>query len=396
MTRTRRQRRQRRIKQLVILVFVLIVGLAVWSYFSDGEPVGGVNNTAVIGLEVGADNNDPPNPDVTTGVGRKDSDAAAGVGAAMDTNLELTSAIQDPPPQYLPTPVVTPDPVVEPDPEPTPVVTPAPEIQLTQSLTPTANPYGDAQPEASRLATAAEQMVLNGQLVDARDMLAQALNNEPGSIDASSWRAQLGKINDTLIFSPSLKFIEDDPLAEAYVVKPGESLSVIAGRHNIPWQFIARINNIKSARSLRAGQRIKLINGPFRAVVHKLAFRLDIYLGDVFIRSFRVGLGEHDSTPPGAYQVRKGSKLENPEWVNPRTGDRFLADNPENPLGEYWVGLKGVDENTKFNEGYGIHGTIYPETIGTEASMGCVRMLAPDIEVVYQMLSETSYVDIID
>ena len=75
-------------------------------------------------------------------------------------------------------------------------------------------------------------------------------------------------------------------------------------------------------------------------------------------------------------------------WVNPRTAELFSGDNPLNPIGERWLGLQGMDEHTKDLFGLGIHGTIEPKSIGTNASMGCVRMLEGDVEKVYEMLLE--------
>jgi lipoprotein-anchoring transpeptidase ErfK/SrfK len=126
-----------------------------------------------------------------------------------------------------------------------------------------------------------------------------------------------------------------------------------------------------------------------------------VYIGEgperVFVRTFAVGLGEYDSTPVGRFRVRQSSKLINPEWVNPRTGQRFLTDDPANPIGERWIGLEGVSESVRDLGGYGIHGTIEPQTIGHQASMGCIRMLPDDIELVYELLVETlSTVEIVD
>ena len=59
---------------------------------------------------------------------------------------------------------------------------------------------------------------------------------------------------------------------------------------------------------------------------------------------------------------------------------------PDNPLGEHWIGLEGIEPATKGLEGYGIHGTIEPETIGAQASMGCVRMHANDVALLYEVL----------
>jgi lipoprotein-anchoring transpeptidase ErfK/SrfK len=108
----------------------------------------------------------------------------------------------------------------------------------------------------------------------------------------------------------------------------------------------------------------------------------------MYIRSFAVGVGENDSTPVGRFVVRPASKLINPVWRNPRTSEFFAADDPENPIGERWVGLEGTGEIAHV-EGYGIHGTIEPESIGQDASMGCVRLGDDDVAVVYECLEES-------
>jgi lipoprotein-anchoring transpeptidase ErfK/SrfK len=161
----------------------------------------------------------------------------------------------------------------------------------------------------------------------------------------------------------------------------------------VDWRFIQRINGIPSASSIRPGQNLKLVTGPFHAKVTKSTYRIDLFQGDgeeqVFVRSYRVGLGEFDSTPVGLFIVRRNSKLVNPTWINPRTREFYSADNPENPIGERWIGLEGVEERTKDLSGLGIHGTIAPNTIGTQASMGCIRMGVDDVAQVYEMLSES-------
>jgi len=119
---------------------------------------------------------------------------------------------------------------------------------------------------------------------------------------------------------------------------------------------------------------------------------MKIYAGEgpsrVLIAIFPVGLGELNSTPTGAFMVRPKSKLINPEWNNPRTGEHFASDDPKNPIGERWIGLIGVEPQNQGFKGYGIHGTVDPASIGKQASMGCVRMSDADIELVYEFLTE--------
>ncbi len=237
------------------------------------------------------------------------------------------------------------------------------------------------------------QLLDSGQLVAARQHLSDTLRSGVLSEnEAAQARGVLTDISDTLVFAPAIA--NDDPYSIEYIIRSGDTLSGIVHTMGlqVDWRFIQRINGIEQASGIRPGQNLKLITGPFHAVVHKDSYRIDVYLGDgdeqVFVRSYRVGLGEYDSTPIGLFKVRQQSKLVNPTWINPRTREFYSADNPENPIGERWIGLQGIEERTKDLTGLGIHGTIEPQTIGTQASMGCIRMHAADVTQVYEMLSE--------
>ncbi len=194
------------------------------------------------------------------------------------------------------------------------------------------------------------------------------------------------------MFSPEI--VENDPYTQAYIVQPNEFLSTIVKDQGlaVDWRFILRINGIREARNVRAGQRLKLISGPFHAVIDKSEYQLDLYLGRapnlVYVASYPVGLGEFNSTPTGLFQVRVNSKLIDPGWTNPRTRQYYASEDPQNPIGERWIGLQGLEEYNRDLAGYGIHGTIEPESIGRQSSMGCIRMLPEDVEIVYEVLVE--------
>jgi lipoprotein-anchoring transpeptidase ErfK/SrfK len=55
---------------------------------------------------------------------------------------------------------------------------------------------------------------------------------------------------------------------------------------------------------------------------------------------------------------------------------------PDNPLGTRWLAWHRGEENTS----YGIHGTNDPTGIGGEVSNGCIRMLNPEVEVLFDIL----------
>jgi len=253
-----------------------------------------------------------------------------------------------------------------------------------------------SDPAVARFSAQAEAALASNRPVDARFALNRALHAPGASAsDRHSLRTRLTDLNAKLVFSSVAT--PGDPLAETYAVQSGDSLAKIVAMHdlNVDWRLVQRINALSDPRKLRVGQKLKLVSGPFHAVVNKRDYRLDLYadLRDpdgnrLYIRSFPVGLGEHDSTPPGKFTVKSGSKLVDPYWVNPRTGQRFANTDPLNPIGERWIGLEGADPASANLTGYGLHGTIDPASIGHDASMGCVRMLGEDVEVLYELLQE--------
>lgn len=267
------------------------------------------------------------------------------------------------------------------------------------------------QGQAKRLLDESARLVQQNQLVQARTKLNAGLM-DPRSTPAerAQIRAQIASINETLFFSPTVA--GGDAIVDTYTVVSGDSLARITRKQGLPidWRLLQRINRLPSENALRVGQKIKIVRLPIHAVVHKNDYRMDLYAGSpptgrgaggsstsdlgpdgqerdwVYIRSFRVGLGESNGTPEGTFVVRPNSKLVNPRWVNPRTGEVFEADNPANPIGERWIGLDGSDDNTRKFVGYGVHGTVDPDSIGQQRSMGCVRLASDDVAVVYELL----------
>ena len=80
--------------------------------------------------------------------------------------------------------------------------------------------------------------------------------------------------------------------------------------------------------------------------------------------------------------------MKNPVYYSPRGEGVIEADDPANPLGEFWIGLVGLDGDAVGKESYGIHGTIEPNSIGKMESMGCIRLRNDDIAMVFSALTE--------
>ena len=165
----------------------------------------------------------------------------------------------------------------------------------------------------------------------------------------------------------------DRHFGEPFDVRFGDTLDSIAGQYELTWQYLAQLNRV-TPEKLRAGQQLKVIRGPFSAVVDLQEFTLTIHAHGWYVHHYRIGTGRDESTPLGEFKVL--DKLENPVWYNP-DGGVVEADDPANPLGEYWLGL---------GNHIGIHGTIDPDSLGRSVSRGCIHMADSDIAEVFQLL----------
>jgi lipoprotein-anchoring transpeptidase ErfK/SrfK len=278
---------------------------------------------------------------------------------------------------------------------PTTTTQPAPGASTTPTTTGTTPAAITTNLTVLQLIQQGDSAMASNKLVEARQAYSRALlDRDASDADKATLRAKLTTINQDLVFGPKVE--AGDSLVETYKVAAGDSLVRIARKRELAtdWRFIQRVNRISNPNALRAGQTLKLVKGPFHAVVNKSTFRTDIFAGApddpanwLFIKSYTVGLGEGNSTPVGNYVVKKGSKLIDPPWTNPRTGERFASNDPKNPIGEHWIGWQGVGDST-VNQGYGFHGTIDPASIGQQMSMGCARMKAEDVAELYEMLVE--------
>ena len=79
--------------------------------------------------------------------------------------------------------------------------------------------------------------------------------------------------------------------------------------------------------------------------------------------------------PVGSFVIK--DKIQHPPWWRP-DGKQIPYGDPANLLGTHWLSLDV--------RGYGIHGTWEPETIGQQASAGCIRLLNDDIEELYTLV----------
>jgi lipoprotein-anchoring transpeptidase ErfK/SrfK len=203
--------------------------------------------------------------------------------------------------------------------------------------------------------------------------------------DPSLIKAALGDVNIAVLFSP---LVTEVPKCEIYTVQSGDSLAKIANtiyKGKTTVDLLQQANRISDPRLLQPGMRLKVVVDSFRIVVDKSDNTLTLFCGDTFFKEYPVGTGKFDMTPVGKFTIV--AKEVDPMWKGIPFGD------PRNILGTRW--MKFTDEE-KTLEGYGIHGTTQPDTIGKHSSQGCVRMHNEDVEELYKIVVEGTSVEIVD
>jgi len=260
------------------------------------------------------------------------------------------------------------------------------------------NLLAGANPQAAELIAKAMADINSkpARTIDARDKLNEALPMTMSGQQRTFVKEQLSQLANEWLFSP--KIFPQDKLCSGYTVRNGDLLATIGSEHKVPYEILLQINNIGRPEALRAGEKIKVINGPFHARIYRSAFTMDLFLQNTYVRSFRVGLGKQGrETPTGLWRVKPSGKLITPTWTDPDTGKTYKAGDPDYPLGSRWVALEGIEGNAVGKTGIAFHGTKDPNLIGTADSRGCIRLDNGDAILVYNLLVPTfSQVEIVD
>jgi hypothetical protein len=123
---------------------------------------------------------------------------------------------------------------------------------------------------------------------------------------------------------------------------------------------------------------------PTRRIIVSIPDRkLALLENDHVVKVYDVAVGATVSpSPDGNYQIAQ--RLENPTYYHPGV---IVGPGSNNPLGPRWIGL-----NVK---GFGIHGTNHPESIGKNASHGCIRLRNRDIEDLFARVKVGDHVSLI-
>ena len=184
----------------------------------------------------------------------------------------------------------------------------------------------------------------------------------------------LGQLAGTVIYSLQ------DLLLPPYVVQQGETLLSIAAPLAVPWQLLAKINGVSDPARLVPGETLKLVRGPFDAVVSVSRRRLSLRVGGNYAGSFPVVVGRQ-------VRERVGSAV---PVVSVEQGDP-PAEQTGPATQVAWA--QSASRSIGLADGLAIEGVADPATVSEDAIPGTSLIVADrDLAELADILSQGSRV----
>jgi LysM repeat protein len=253
----------------------------------------------------------------------------------------------------------------------------------TTSPTPT-TPTTDS-PKTPEVGYAAARVAVQGALD--RGQLAQALlllsdwYGDPSLTPAESQEVE------TLLSQLAGSVIYEGPpahrLEKPYIVQAGDTLEAVAAKYDVPPALLAKINGIGESAPLLPGKELKVVRGPFSAVIELGKRKMTLMLDRRYAGQFAIEIDPDTSIEEGQWKVDQ--KLLTPaspgvySQSTPTGEDRsLLLSNPAGASGQAAI-LRGPGAS---------------DALSAEPRGRVIRLKSNDVNDVYDILSEGSRVTI--
>ncbi|MFT5127929.1 MAG: lipoprotein-anchoring transpeptidase ErfK/SrfK [Rhodothermales bacterium] len=229
----------------------------------------------------------------------------------------------------------------------------------------------------------AEDLLAKKEYLNARSIAENVLLAESVGLYDEMWLQAadvISKVNTVFLFSDVRC-----PEKERYVVQSGDSLARIANKFNTTVNALQRSNGLDATNpTIYPKQSFYIYKGDWQIRVIKENYLLVVTNGDRVVKTYLVAIGRNDRTPTGTFTIT--DKQVEPDWWQP--GRIVKYGDPENVLGTRWMSIEPVaEEGTDGTlSGFGIHGTWEPDSIGSSASLGCVRMRNEQVEDLFDIV----------
>ena len=182
----------------------------------------------------------------------------------------------------------------------------------------------------------------------------------------------------------SVIYSREHRLEAPYMVQAGEGLRSIAQKYQIPWQLLAKINGISDPDGLQPGQELKVVRGPFSAMIDLSERRLTLMLNRRYAGQFPLEIDPATSVEEGHWLVNQ--KLMTPAEIG------MPGNSPTTPTENRSIMLHSV--NAGSNQIVLIRGSNGGGPSSTDPAGRVLRMKSADVGDVYDILSLGSRVTI--
>lgn len=176
----------------------------------------------------------------------------------------------------------------------------------------------------------------------------------------------LDQVTGTVLYS------KESHLEPAYTVERGDTLADVAAEYEISAELLANINGLEHGQKLRAGDKLKVLRGPFDATIDLQDGLLTLWLGERYAGRFEIRVGRDGPKSAGGFVVQE--KVPNPPYEGSKPLD---ADDRNNPLGELALRL---------SKQVWIHGSRSAKSYLDE-DRGWIRLSPRDVQDVYDILT---------
>jgi LysM repeat protein len=262
------------------------------------------------------------------------------------------------------------------------ILTPAKEEAASDPITPTAAATTAPTPAApySSAKVAIQSALDRGELAEALQLLSDWYD------DPSLTAAESNEVNTLLSQLAGSVIYEGPPshrLEKAYKVQAGETLHDVAAKYDVPWQLLAKINGIADPTKLAAGQELKVVRGPFSALVDLSERKMTLMLDRRYAGKFAIELDPATTIEEGQWKIDQ--KLLTPAsggiYGPPASASEdasLLLSNPAIPNGQAIV----------------VRGPGNGDPALSQPAARVIRMKAGDVNDVFDILSEKSRVTV--
>lgn len=172
-------------------------------------------------------------------------------------------------------------------------------------------------------------------------------------------------------------------LAPQHIVATGETLETIAQKYNVPWQLLAKINRIADPAAVQVGQELKVMQGPFSAIVDLGKRRMTLMLDRSYAGKFTIELDPTASIEEGTWKVDQ-------KLLTPVVGGVYGQ-----PTGATEDrGLLITSTTTPTSQPAMLRGPGSADQVSAPPVSRVIRFKASDVEDVYDILSVGSTITI--